>query len=98
MAEVYLVIRFDWTDIDYYDEGEEVLGVFTTKEGAVKAANDYILKKIDDAKSYNEEYYIKPEKELEYSDFEDNDGYEYYRETDYRGTEIYIRVMKLNEI
>ena len=96
MTEVYLVISFDWEDIDDYDEGERVLGVFTTKEGAVKAANDYILKEISNAS--DKENYIKPEKELEYSDFKDNNGYEYYNNTDYAGSEIYIRVMRLNEI
>ena len=96
MAEVYLVISFDWEDIDDYNDGERVLGVFTTKEVAVKAANDYILKEIDT--NSDKEYYIKPEKELEYSDFKDNNGYEYYNHTDYMGSEIYIRVMRLNEI
>ena len=96
MDEVYLVIRFDWADIDYYDEGEVVLGVFTTKEGAVKAANDYILKEISE--NLHKEDCIKPEKVLEYSDFKDGNGYEYYNSSDYTGSKIYIRTMRLNEI
>lgn len=97
--KLYVLISEGWDDIDN-SSSERCLGIFSSSELAVKAANDY-LKKISNnsdaigSEVYNIDGLILPTNPLTYDMLDDsgeepNEGYEYINNNNMYGAHLYI--------
>lgn len=101
MDKLYALISEGWDNIDNSSTGR-CLGVFSSSELAVKAANDY-LKKISNnsdamgSEVYNVEGLILPNNPLTFDMLDTSgEGYEYLNNNNMYGASLYIDVYDLN--
>lgn len=95
-ATVYMLINCGWDNLgESYSETEQCLGIFTSKELATKAANDYLARLLNTVQDYEKEDYINPEAPITFEQLRDH--YDFYNHTDYYGARLYIGVYELDK-
>lgn len=100
MAKVYALIDCGWDDFvgDSYSETENCLGIFTSQELVVKAANDFLTNCLNAVKDYDEkEDYIFSETPITFEQLYGDNDYEYYNHTDHYGARLYVYEYELDK-
>lgn len=92
MATVYVLINRGWEDIsDSGSERDSILGIFSSKELIIEAANNY-LNNTDWGS--DEEYIMLPIEPISFEQLKD--GYEFLNYTDYYGASLCVYTYEID--
>lgn len=98
MEKVYVLVMNGSSDLDYYTEDEIILGIFTSPDLAINAANDYIAKEFAKCKNEDDkECFIIPDKPLLFEDIFCKE-YMYMNNHDYFTGSLVIRPYTLDTL